>query len=181
MVWWVMFDSKFIPWSTIKDHYATLVDQNRPERPHWPDYAALLGVPVAVGSWVSASVRLRDMASYIGGVAVFTALLFALVIYVFQLRMTLLDNPNVPRDGALAGFVDQVFANVNYAVVVGVVTTTLGMSAAITAGDDGRLSPVWSGVVVASGVHLMLVVFMCIKRLRAAYREIRKLPRGSRF
>lgn len=181
MVWWGVFDSKFIPWSTVRDHYATLVDQHRPGRPHWPDYATILGVPVVVGSWAAASVRLRDMASFIGGVAVFTALLFALVIYVFQLRMALLDNPNVPRDGALVGFIDQVFANVNYAVVVGVITTALGMAAAVSAGDDGRSSRVWSGVVVAFGVHLMLVVFMCIKRLRAAYREIRKLPRGVRW
>lgn len=124
---------------------------------------------------------IRGQPQYIAGVAIFTALLFGLVVYVFQLRMALLDNPYVPRDGDLVQFIDQVFANVNYAVVVGVVATGLGMTAAITAGDDGHISRVWSGVVVAFGVHLMLVVFMCIKRLRAAYREISRLPRGTRI
>lgn len=175
-----MLDSKFIPWATVRDHYATLVDQNEPDGPYWPDYATLLGVPIAVGTLTGCFARLRDMAAYIGGVAVFTALLFALVIYVFQLRMQLLDNPNVPRDGKLAAFIDQVFANVSYAVVIGVFTTALSMTAAITAPDNGHVHPIWSGVVVALGVHLMLVVFMCIKRLRAAYREIRKLPRSTR-
>lgn len=175
-----MFDSKFIPWSAVRDHYATLVDQNRPDRPYWPDYLTLLGVPTAAGLWVGFFAKLQDMSSYIAGVAIFTALLFGLVVYVFQLRMALLDNPNVPRDGNLVQFIDQVFANVNYAVVVGMIATALGIIAALTAADDGHISGVWSGVVVALGVHLMLVVFMCIKRLRAAYREIRNLPRSVR-
>ena len=70
--------------------------------------------------------------------------------------MSLLDNPNVPRDGALVSFIDQVFANVNYAVLVGVIATTLGMSVAVTAGNDGEVNRFWSAVLVAIGVHLML-------------------------
>jgi len=181
MVWWGVFDSKFIPWSTVKDHYATLVDRNVPGRAYWPDFLTLLGLPLIAGCYVGIRAQLRDMSSYIGGVAIFTALLFGLVIYIFQLRMSLLDNPNVPRDGALVSFIDQVFANVNYAVLVGVIATTLGMSVAVTAGNDGEVNRFWSAVLVAIGVHLMLVVLMCIKRLRAAYREIKKLPRSSRI
>jgi hypothetical protein len=175
-----VFESKFLPWSTIKDHYATLVDQNDPDsRAYLPDYVVLIGVPVAAGAAVGCSFKLHDMQSYIGGVAIFTGLLFGLVIYVFQLRMQLLSDPNVPRDGKLASFIDQVFANVNYAVVVGVIATIASMAAAVTADDDGRINAIWSGVVIALGVHLMLVVFMCIKRIRAAYREIKKLPRNT--
>jgi hypothetical protein len=93
--------------------------------------------------------------------------------------MQLLGDPNVPRDGKLASFIDQVFANVNYAVVVGVIATSASMAAAVTADGNGRINAIWSGVVIALGVHLMLVVFMCIKRIRAAYREIKKLPRNT--
>ena len=74
MVWWGVFDSKFIPWSPVKDHYATLVDRNVPDRPYWPDFITLLGVPVAAGCYVGIFANLRDMSSYIGGVAIFTAL-----------------------------------------------------------------------------------------------------------
>lgn len=176
-------DSKFSVLPTIQDHYDTLVDQNT-NKWYWADYAVLIGIPVVSGGLVGLALYchgsgLRDMQSYIGGVAIFTALLFGMVVHVFQLRMQLLSNPAVPRDGDLAGFVDQLFANVNYAVVVGIVATAVSMAAAVTANDDGRVNPVWSGVVVAFGVHLLLVVFMCVKRIRAAYREVKKLPRGA--
>lgn len=170
-------DSKFSPLPTIRDHYGTLVDQNSPNRPHVPDYLVLIGVPACVGTWVGYVFQLRDMQSYIGGVAILTALLFGLVIHVFQLRIQLLNDVRVPRDGKLVGFINQLFANVNYAVVVGVVTTAASMAAAVTADNDGRVNSIWSGVVAGLGTHLMLVVFMCIKRIRAAYREISQLPR----
>ncbi|GJO05417.1 hypothetical protein NJB18091_45040 [Mycobacterium marinum] len=176
-----MLDSKFIPWATVRDHYATLVDQNHPDRPYWPDYVVLLGVPIVTGTLTGCITKQpRDMAAFIGGVAVFTALLFALVIYLFQLRMQLLENPNVPRDGKLATFIDQVFANVSYAVVVGVVTTAISMAVAMTTPDSGHINRFCAGLVVGLGAHLMLVVLMCIKRLRAAYREIKALPRNTR-
>lgn len=172
-------DSKFSVIPSIRDHYSTLVAVDEPDKPFWPDYIVLLGVPAMFGAAIGFTIHLRDMASYIAGVAIFTALLFALVIHVFQLRMQLLSHPNVPRDGQLAQFVDQLFANVNYAVVVGVVATAVSMAAAVTADDNGIINSVWSGIVACVGVHLLLVVFMCIKRVRAAYREIRMLPRNS--
>lgn len=172
-------DSKFSVIPSIRDHYTTLVAIDEPDQPFWPDYIVLLGVPTAAGVAVGLTLHLRDMASYIAGVAIFTALLFALVIHVFQLRMQLLSHPSVPRDGQLARFIDQLFANVNYAVVVGVIASGVSMAAAITADGDGRINGIWSGLVVCLGIHLLLVVFMCIKRVRAAYREIRLLPRHS--
>ena len=181
VIWWGVLDSKFSPWLPIKDHYDTLVDQRDG---HWyfPDYLILIGAPVASGAGVGYWYQLGDMASFIGGTAVLHRVLFAMVVHVFQLRMQLLDNPHVPREGNLAGFIDQLFANVNYAVVVGIGATAVSMAAAVTA-TDGHIGHIWSGVVAALGVHLMLVVIMCIKRIRAAYREIKQSPgsRTSRF
>jgi hypothetical protein len=170
-------DSKFSVLPTIGDHYRTLVNQNAPDRPYWPDYLVLIGLPCAVGALVGWLFQLRELGAYIAGVAIFTALLFALVIYVFQLRVQLLSNPTVPRDGKLVAFIDQLFANVNYAVVVGVIATAAAMTAATTSDDKGHVNGLWSGLLTALSLHLMLVVFMCIKRVRAAYREISRLPR----
>ncbi|BCP02042.1 hypothetical protein [Mycobacterium intracellulare] len=177
-------DSKFSVLPTIRDHYVTLVDDNTGKY-YWPDYALLIGIPTVSGVIVGTALHvhqtgLRDMASYIGGVAIFTALLFGMVVHVFQLRMQLLSHPDVPRDGDLARFVDELFANVNYAVVVGIIATGVSMAGAVTANNDGRINPLWSGVVVAFGIHLLLVVFMCVKRIRAAYRQIKLLPRVNR-
>lgn len=172
-------DSKFSILPTIRDHYGTLVDQNAPNRPHLPDYFTLIGVPAGIGVWVGLAFKFTDMQSYIGGVAIFTALLFGLVIHIFQLRMQLLSNSQVPRDGSLIDFINQLFYNVNYAVVIGVIATVASMAAAVTADDNGRVNGIWSGIVAALGAHLMLVVFMCIKRIRAAYRQIAQLNRNG--
>lgn len=174
-----MFDSKFSPWLPIKDHYKTLVDQNKPDEPYWVDYAILIGIPIGSGVVVGLLLQLRDMQSYIGGVAILTALLFGMVVHVFQLRMQLSSNRDVKRDGDLAVLVDQLFANVNYAVVAGILATAVSMAAAVSSDDDGRINGVWSGIVVGLGVHLLLVVTMCIKRIRLAYLEISKLPRPT--
>lgn len=175
-------DIKFSVLPTIRAHYATLVDDST-GRPHIPDYVLSIGGPVLVGGVVAAIMRARqlstsDMASYIAGVAIFTALLFALVIYVFQLRMQIDTDDRVPRDGRLMRLVDQLFSNVNYAVVVGVLTTVIAMVAAMLA-HDGEVGPYWTGVISALGLHLVLVVFMCIKRVDSAYRQIRRLPRNT--
>jgi hypothetical protein len=170
-------DSKFSVLPTIGDHYRTLVNQNAPNRPYWPDYIILIALPCAAGVLVGGLFQLRELGAYIAGVAIFTALLFALVIYVFQLRVQLLSNPTVPRDGKLVEFIDQLFANVNYAVVVGVIATAAATIAATTSNDKGYVNGLWSGLLTALSLHLMLVVFMCIKRVRAAYREISRLPR----
>jgi hypothetical protein len=91
-----VMDSKFSVLPTVVDHYKTLVNRHAPDRPYWPDYAILIGFPGAAGLGVGCRFELREVASYISGIAVFTALLFALVIYVFQLRVQLLSNPTVP-------------------------------------------------------------------------------------
>ena len=174
-------DSKFSVLPSIRDHYDTLVDQHHPDSFYWPDWAVLVGFPIGSGIIVGCVMAARNAAmneigSYIAGVAIFTALLFALVIHVFQLRMQLDNDDRVPRGGDLTKFVDQLFANVNYAVVVGVVTTAASMVASAFA-SDGRIGSIWAGILCALGLHLFLTVFMCIKRIRAAYREIKNLPR----
>lgn len=176
-------DNKFSVLPTVRDHYATLIDQNEPDKFYWPDWAVLVGLPLGAGALVSALMiksgsAMNQVDSYIAGVAIFTALLFALVIHVFQLRMQLDNDERVPSQGDLLKFVDQLFANVNYAVVAGVLTTATSMTAAGFAHGD-RVGPVWAGVLLAMGLHLLLCVFMCVKRVRAAYREIKRLPRRT--
>lgn len=173
-------DSKFSVWPTIREHYGTYIDDET-KQPLAADYLTSLGLPVAAGLVVAGVMKWRtlsmtDVAAYIGGVAIFTALLFALVIYVFQLRMQLDADDRVSRTGKLVRLIDQLFSNVNYAVVVGIVTTTVAMIAAAFA-TNGDIGPYWTGVLAALGLHLVLSVFMCIKRVQAAYREIRRLPR----
>jgi len=117
-------------------------------------------------------VRLQDVSSYLGGLAVFTALLFGLVIFVFQLRLQLQDRDDQLRRANQEELIDQLFYNVNYSVLLGILTTTVGVVAASTA-DGDRGAPVWvSALLVTLASHLLLTIFMCIKRVHASYNTV---------
>ncbi|AFR47976.1 hypothetical protein [Gordonia sp. KTR9] len=175
-------DSKFSVLPTIRAHYRTFVNDATGE-PHKTDYMIALGAPAVTGLIVSATMGakglvMNEIGAYISGVAIFTALLFALVIYVFQLRMQLDVDQRVSPTGRLIRLVDQLFSNVNYAVVIGVATTVTAMIAAAFA-KDGAVNYVWGGILATLGLHLVLVVLMCIKRVQSAFGQIRRLPRTT--
>lgn len=173
-------DSKFSVLPTIRAHYATYVDDSSGDR-RPADYLTSIGGPILAGVVAASVMKIRglsmsEVGAYISGVAIFTALLFGLVIYVFQLRMQLDVDDRVSASGRLVTLVDQLFSNVNYAVVVGVLTTVVAMVAAAFA-TDGAVGPYWAGILVALGLHLVLAVLMCVKRVQSAFSQIRNLPR----
>jgi hypothetical protein len=106
--------------------------------------------------------------------------LFGLVIFVFQLRLQVTNDPRIPQQGQLPRLIDQLFANVTYAVLVGFAVTVVAMAASATRTTDpktGDLLPInawWSGVLVALFLHLALLLGMALKRLHSAYRELRR-------
>lgn len=112
------------------------------------------------------------------GFAVLAGFLFALVIFVFQLRQSIRREPGVPRKRLLTTLIDQLFASVLYSVVVSFVLIAMTVAGAITEPHDDKgnpagLSPWLSAAIVLVCVHLLAVVWMCIKRTRRAYLEIR--------
>lgn len=172
--------SKFSVRTTVSDHYRTLVDVNS-EKVRARDLVVVIGLPAALGALVGAlmasrGLRMNEIGASIGGLATFTALLFGLVIWVFQLRMQLDRDPRVDRKGPLVTLVNELFANVNYAVLCGLLTTVLAMIAAAASNSQG-VNAWWTGFLVAFVTHFVLTVLMCIKRVGSAYRQINKLPR----
>lgn len=157
----------------VKAHFDTFRDDSSDGSVHLPDYAVFLGVPLGAAALVVlGGVRLKELSGFLGGLAVFTALLFGLVIFVFQLRLQLRTDGEFSAHSALVRLIDQLFANVNYAVVVGVVTTAVGVIAAATL-DSAKGTPVWmSAVLTALAMHLVLTIFMCVKRVHSAYRQL---------
>jgi hypothetical protein len=161
----------------IRDHYATFTDV-RTNSARKLDYAVPVGAPLALGVVVVAcNIRLQGVSDFIAGMAVFSALLFGLLLYIFQLRMQVSDDPRLsprPRNGTL---VDQLFANVAYAALVGVIATGLLIVASSLrhADTNGVLPPLdrwWSGLVTVACLHVLLTVAMCLKRTRTAYLEL---------
>lgn len=156
----------------VTDHYATLV-HGRTEKPRILDYALQLGLPVAAGVavWLM-DVRLRELGGALGGLAVFTALLFGLLVFVFQLRMQAASDPRLGRGHRVLVLIDELFSNVGYSVLVGLVVTGAAMVATTTADGAAGSAPWVSGVLTMLTLHLVVVVLMCLKRARSAYNSM---------
>lgn len=170
--------SRFSVLPIIADHARTLRDQQT-RRPRWADLAVLYVVPVAAASWSRYNgVRLQGIGELLGGLAILAGFLFTLVIFVFQLRMTVTNDPRVMAAGLLPRLIDQIFATVSYAVLVGLATTGVAMAAAATRSVDtkGDLQPVnvwWSATFVALALHLGLLLVTALRQTRVAYRQLR--------
>lgn len=165
---------KFNVLPAIHDHFETFSDHQAGGRPLVRDYAGMLGLPIlAAGAIWFVGIRVREVGTFLGGIAILTGLLFALVIFVFQLRLQVSGDPRHPNGSRLPVLLDELFANVNYAVIIGMATSAVGVVAAATSDSASGEAPLWASVVLtALGVHLLLTVLMCVKRTRAAYRRM---------
>ncbi|MGU3652511.1 hypothetical protein [Mycolicibacterium sp. A43C] len=156
----------------VRAHYNTLRDDRTGSYRFW-DFGLFVGMPVAVGLAVLyADFRMKDTAAMLAGLAVFTALLFGLVIFVFQLRVQIKDDGRDRERPRLAKLVDYTFANVTYSVIVGIVTTVVAVvTAAISDPELG--APAWiCALLTALALHLVLTILMCLKRIHSAYQQI---------
>lgn len=151
------------------NHLRTLVDQ-RTDKYRATDYLTFYGFPFLLGlvSYFT-DFRLKGVEGLLSGVSVFTALLFGLLVHVFMLGLRVTDDPRVPKGGRTSKLVDQLVSNVAYAVLAGIMATAVLMVAVSTTEKDRPLSVAISAVVVALLVHLLLTIFMALKRTQAAY------------
>ena len=158
----------------VQAHFDTLRDDRTGDF-RFLDLALFVGAPIASGiALCVARFRMQDLASALSALAVFTALLFGLVIFVFQLRMQIKSDGHEQDHPRLAELIDETFANVTYAVIVGIVTTGVGLVAAAIA-DKASGSPVWiSALLAALSLHLVLTILMCLKRIHSAYQQLKQ-------
>lgn len=153
----------------VTDHLDTLRDV----RTHKRSVVSLLsqfGAPAAIGvaaPWLG--FRLHMVGTVVAGVSILAALLFALIVFVFQLRLQAAADPRIPKGGLLHQLIDQLFANVAYSVSAGLLAAVVAViSSSVTAAPS--LNGWWTGIMVALTVHFAMGIAMCMKRLRAAYR-----------
>lgn len=164
---------KFVVDKIIREHFKTFSDSHGKPRP--TDWIEMLGVPVVLGAVAAGfEVELHDLADVVVGVSILAGLLFGLLIYVFQLRLQLASDPRVNPRGRTIELVEQLFSNVAYAVVLGLTTTAYLVACAniahpFEAGGPDQINRWWSAGVVTLGAHLLLTIFMCLKRTRTAF------------
>jgi hypothetical protein len=159
----------------IQDHLSTLVGQSSdtPSR-RWWDYVQFYGIPlVLAGVAYVAQVRIRGADGILAGVSIYTALLFGLIVHVFTLGLRISDDPDTSRGDRLSLLIDELEKNVGYSVLIGIVTTAVLIFAIATTEDGHALGGIISAITIFFLCHLLLTIFMILKRTHAAYQVLR--------
>lgn len=158
----------------VSDHYATLVNQPRsdgePTR-NWADWVVQLVLPAALGgvAW-ALGWRLNSVSDLLAGAAILTAFSFGLAVFAFDARA----SSRWTRESAAARLLDEFFSNVLYSVLVGLLLTILLVVGAATTSTSSPSSPVLTALTITIATHYVLVILVCLKRLRAAYRDLQR-------
>ncbi|MGW5326798.1 hypothetical protein [Streptomyces sp. NPDC004014] len=141
---------------------------------------AFVFFPLAVGC-ATALLRhyrhfgLYDVSKFIGGVGIFTGLLFGLLTNVFTLSLRLQRDDEL-GDQETTKYVKELFTNVSWAVVVGLCLIVLLVTCSSVSNPTKPVNWVWTGMLVAVFFHLVLTVLMSLKRLWLAHSKIALLP-----
>lgn len=164
-------------------HFATYVHARTGKRLA-ADYLAFVGTPAAVAIFASAMAttgrfQLVDVSRLLGGIGVFTGLLFGLLTNVFSLSLRVRRDEGLDSQHPVVRQVRELFANLGWSVIIGCILVSLIVVAGATHPAKSPLSPPWTGVLVFLFLHLMLTVLMALKRLWYAHEKISDLPSNA--
>jgi hypothetical protein len=168
-----MSRSKFSALALIHDHYDTL--RNYQSGRYSPiDIISNFGTPTSFAAlcWLLDG-KARNVPELLAAVAVFTGLIFNVFVLIFDLTARATDKLPDESRVLVDRLADELRANVSYAVLVGITFT--GALAAITMFVDTE-QPVarWITVlIVFVGVHMLMTIFMILKRVRSMFRSFR--------
>lgn len=161
-------------------NFATYVDGDG-IKARFVDFCAFIILPFFLG--VGAGVlryfdhfNLLDVSKFIGGIGVFTGLLFGLLTNVFTLSLRVRRDEGLHPAHDIIRDVAELFANIGWAVLVGLVLVVSLVVVAATHDPKAPVDPFWTCVLVAVFSHLILTVLMSLKRLWFAHGHIAKLP-----
>ena len=153
-----------------KSHFNTLYD-NRTQRISWQDSAAQVVLPLAVGvvAWFF-DFKMENAGTFLSGVAIMAGLLCAMAVLLFQLRVDFRDDQRIPHQ--VIRLIDECMANTLWAIAWGVfLSTYIAAADAGTFFSHDRWGGLVSGLALAGGVHFVLVIAMCLKRLGKSYEK----------
>lgn len=156
------------------DHFRTLRNASN-NQVAWRDVTTQIGLPVGVGLivWIF-DARLSDVTGAVAGVSIVAGLLFSMAIFLFQLRITI-EGPQADQQLGSADFqlIDECMANTLWAILCGLsLTLYLVVCGAGRWINNPGPGPILTGVATAAALHFLLVIMMCLKRLRRAYQRI---------
>ncbi|MFF1411151.1 hypothetical protein ACFVX6_15380 [Streptomyces sp. NPDC058289] len=170
-------------WSVAKiaaAHFKTYWDASK-GRVMVSDYVMFVGLPVLLALFAGVMTHrghfhVRDVSKLIGGIGVFTGLLFGLLTNVFTLSLRVRRDEGLDPEHVVVKQVRELFFNVSWAVVIGCCLVIALVLAAATHSTTSALGPVWASLLAFLFLHLMFTIFMALKRLWYAHEAVAKLP-----
>lgn len=121
--------------------------------------------------------RLTRAADVLSGASILTGFLFGTLVFAFQLRLRVTDDPHVPSFGRLRRLIDRSYGRLTAAVVASLLTTAAAVIADVTApsgpgGSDAGVSRWWTALIALFGVRLLVLMPQLVWDLSKAYREV---------
>ncbi|NEA42334.1 hypothetical protein [Streptomyces sp. SID11385] len=162
-------------------HFATYRNA-RTGKQSFVDYITFVGIPFSAATITAVvtaqgNFALVEVTRLLGGIGVFTGLLFGLLTNTFTLSLRVRRDEGLPPDHKMVKQVDELFANLAWSVVIGCLLVTAIVAAGATHSPADALEPPWTWMMVFLFLHLMLTVLMALKRLWFAHQDIASLPR----
>lgn len=172
--------SKIALWRLPRDHFATLRNAAT-GKASLVDYLIQIGVPIAVGLTAGLlGFRMSDVDPAVAGVSIVSGLLFAVVVFLFQLRLGLPEDPQ--RTHGDVTLIDEAMFNVLWAILWGLFLVFYLVLCGVAGWIAPSLEPggersilaqiILSSVAMAATAHLLLVLAMCLKRIHRAYERV---------
>ncbi len=121
--------------------------------------------------------RMTRAADVLSGASILTGFLFGTLVFVFQLRLRVTDDPHIPSFGRLRRLIDRSYGRLTAAVVAALLTTIAAVLADVTApggaaaGDPG-VSRWWTAAIAVFGVRVLTLMPQLVWDLTKAYREV---------
>lgn len=133
-------------------------------------YVVPLAPVLALVVW---RVPMRSAGQLLSGATIFTALLFGLLILIFNTAVTLRkDGDALTSAHDLRRLIQDLRANVTYAAAVAVVLALVLVAAAAVSPPGGALHWGWTPPVAWLALHLALTLLTVLRRLRTAFNYI---------
>ncbi|MEU0548409.1 hypothetical protein [Micromonospora sp. NPDC005979] len=165
--------SKFSALVLVQDHYNTLRNYST-KRSRPADYLIYLGLPALLAGLVwYLDGRARNVPDVLAAVAILTGLIFNVFVLIFDLTARAADTLPLGVREFVDQLADELRANVSYAVLVGILLTGLLGGLVMFTDVDKPLNRLATMMVVFACAHLLLTIFMILKRVRAMFRSFR--------
>lgn len=141
------------------------------------DISVFVALPIVIGVVVSVlGPSVYSVGSLLTGASVFSGLLVALLVNVFNFSVKIRRDEKIRPEQKLAQTVDELMTNAAWTVITGLLLVVILASAAATQKPETALNPLLTAVLVGLGVHLVMNVLMVLSRIWTAHEDIKDLP-----